>query len=44
MEVTKLIAEFGEPLAGRLLLGDLRDMSFRTLRIARREDCAACGA
>lgn len=44
MEVIKLVAGFGEPLAGRLLLGDLRDMSFRTLPIARREDCAACGA
>lgn len=44
MEVIKLLAGFGEPLAGRLLLGDLRDMSFRTLPIARRDDCAACGA
>lgn len=44
MEVIKLVAGFGESLAGRLLLGDLRDMSFRTLPIARREDCAACGA
>lgn len=44
MEVIKLVAEFGEPLAGRLLLGDLRDMNFRTLPIARREECAACGA
>ncbi|HUY88164.1 MAG TPA: HesA/MoeB/ThiF family protein [Pirellulales bacterium] len=44
METIKVIAGFGGPLAGRLLLGDLRDMSFRTLPIARREDCAACGA
>lgn len=44
MEVIKVVAGFGEPLAGRLLVGDLRDMSFRTLPIARREDCAACGA
>lgn len=43
MEAIKVIAGFGEPLAGRLLLGDLRDMSFRTLPINRREDCAACG-
>lgn len=44
MEAIKIVAGFGEPLAGRLLLGDLRDMSFRTLPIARREDCATCGA
>lgn len=44
MEAIKVIAGLGEPLAGRLLLGDLCDMSFRTLPIARREDCAACGA
>lgn len=44
MEVIKVIAGFGEPLAGRLLLSDLRDMSFRTLPIARREGCGACGA
>lgn len=44
MEVIKLVAGFGEPLAGQLLLSDLRDMSFRTLPIARREDCAVCGA
>ncbi len=42
MEAIKVIAGFGESLAGRLLLGDLRNMSFRTLPIARREDCAAC--
>jgi molybdopterin/thiamine biosynthesis adenylyltransferase len=44
MEAIKIVAGFGEPLAGRLLLGNLRDMSFRTLPIARREGCAACGA
>lgn len=44
MEAIKVIAGFGEPLAGRLLLSDLRDMTFRTLPIIRREGCAACGA
>lgn len=43
MEVIKVIAELGEPLAGRLLLFDLRDMAFRTLPVARRDDCATCG-
>jgi molybdopterin/thiamine biosynthesis adenylyltransferase len=44
MEIVKLVAGLGEPLAGRLLTFDLRDMSFRTISIARRPDCAVCGA
>jgi bacteriocin biosynthesis cyclodehydratase domain-containing protein len=43
MEVIKLIAGLGAPLAGKLLTFDLRDMSFRTIAIARRPDCAVCG-
>lgn len=43
MEVIKLVAGLGTPLAGRLLLCDFLDMSFRSLPISRREDCAACG-
>ncbi len=43
MEAIKLLASLGEPLAGRLLVFDLRDMSFRKLSIARRADCAVCG-
>jgi bacteriocin biosynthesis cyclodehydratase domain-containing protein len=43
MEAIKLIAGIGQPLAGRLLTFDLRDMSFRTIAIARRERCEVCG-
>lgn len=43
MEVIKVIAGVGEPLAGRLLTMDLRDMSFRSLPIARLADCLVCG-
>jgi len=43
MEVIKVAAGFGEPLTGRLLLFDLRDMSFRTLPFSRRPDCEICG-
>jgi len=43
MEAIKLIAGFGQPLAGKLLTFDLRDMSFRTIAITRRADCAVCG-
>lgn len=42
MEVIKLVAGLGTPLAGRLLLVDLRDMGFRTLPISRRQDCETC--
>lgn len=43
IEAIKLIAGFGETLAGRLLTGDLRTMTFRTMRISRRPDCEVCG-
>jgi bacteriocin biosynthesis cyclodehydratase domain-containing protein len=42
-EVVKLITGVGEPLAGRLLTFDLRDMSFQTIRIDRRPNCTVCG-
>jgi molybdopterin/thiamine biosynthesis adenylyltransferase len=42
MEAIKLIARLGQPLAGKLLTFDLRDMSFRTIALARRPDCAVC--
>lgn len=42
IEAIKLLAGLGEPLAGRLLLCDLRDMSFRKLTVARRPDCPVC--
>jgi molybdopterin-synthase adenylyltransferase len=44
MEVVKLVSGVGEPLAGRLLTFDLRDMSFQTIPIPRRSDCPVCGA
>ena len=42
-EAIKLLAGLGEPLAGRMLCGDLRDMTFRTVRLSRRPSCPACG-
>lgn len=44
MEAIKVLAGFGEPLAGRLLIMDMRDMQFRMMEIHRRNDCAVCGA
>ncbi len=43
MEVIKLLAGFGQPLENRLLSYDLRELSFQTIAIARRADCATCG-
>ena len=43
VEAIKILANFGEPLAGRLLLCNLREMSFRTAALARNPACAVCG-
>ena len=43
-EVIKILTGIGEPLRGRLLRYDLRDMAFQTLRVRRRSDCEVCGA
>jgi molybdopterin/thiamine biosynthesis adenylyltransferase len=43
MEAIKVLAGLGEPLKGRMLLCDLREMTFRVARLRRREGCAVCG-
>jgi adenylyltransferase/sulfurtransferase len=42
-EVLKLLLGIGEPLIGRLLTYDARDLSFRELRIRRDPTCPMCG-
>lgn len=42
LEAIKVLTGLAEPLAGRLLICDLRMMSFRELVITRRTDCAVC--
>lgn len=42
MEAIKLIGRFGEPLYGRLLCYDLRDMTFHARDIAPNPACPAC--
>lgn len=44
MEAIKVLSGFGEPLAGRLLTLDLRNMRYRLLRVSRRKACQVCGA
>lgn len=43
MEAIKVLARFGEPLYGKLLSYDLRDVRFRRHEILRLQDCAVCG-
>ncbi len=43
LEAIKILAGFGDPLKGRLLTYDLKDCSFRTLRVRRNVDCSTCG-
>lgn len=44
MEVIKLLTGLGQPLTGKLLTFDLRDMSFHTVAISRRSNCPVCNA
>lgn len=44
MEAIKVLAGLGEPLYGKMLLCDLRDMTFRQTILKRRADCPVCGA
>jgi molybdopterin-synthase adenylyltransferase len=44
MEIIKVLTGFAEPLTGAMLLGDLRDMTFRKVRVQRRSGCPECGA
>lgn len=43
MEAIKVLTGLGEPLYGRMLTMDLRDMSFAVRRLARNPACAVCG-
>lgn len=43
MEGIKVVAGFGETLAGKLLCYDARTMEFRRVPIQRKPDCPVCG-
>lgn len=43
LEVIKVLTGLAPPLAGRLLICDLRSMSFRTLMLTRNPACPVCG-
>ncbi len=44
MEAIKVICNLGQPLAGRLMLLDLRSGTARQVNFERRADCRVCGA
>ncbi len=44
MEAIKVLTGLGEPLMGRILVADLRRMSFRTLKVKRDPGCRICAA
>ena len=44
LEALKVLAGFGEPLIGRLLLIDALGIRFRELRVKRDPACSVCGA
>lgn len=41
-EAIKVLCGLGEPLVGRLLVGDLRQMTFRTIKLKRDPQCTTC--
>ncbi|OVE81939.1 MoeZ/MoeB [bacterium M21] len=43
MEAIKVLSGLGEPLAGKMVSFDLRDVSFMKFAIQRRPDCPVCG-
>lgn len=44
LEAIKIIAAFGSPLYGRMLLCDLREMTFKTSTLNRNAACPVCAA
>ena len=42
MEVIKTVTGIGDPLFGAMLVGDLRDMTFRKVKLARNLACSVC--
>jgi molybdopterin-synthase adenylyltransferase len=42
VEAIKVITGIDQPLAGRMLIANLRDMSFRTLNLQRNPQCSVC--
>jgi molybdopterin/thiamine biosynthesis adenylyltransferase len=42
VEAIKVITGIGQPLAGRMLIANLREMTFRTMNLRRNPQCSVC--
>ncbi|MDB5322783.1 MAG: moeB 1 [Phycisphaerales bacterium] len=42
VEAIKVITGIGQPLAGRMLIANLREMTFRTMNLQRNPQCSVC--
>ena len=42
-EAIKLLTGIGEPLAGRLMIYDALEMTYRTVKVRKDPECAVCG-
>ncbi|MGH2604851.1 MAG: ThiF family adenylyltransferase, partial [Dehalococcoidia bacterium] len=42
-EAIKLLAGFGDPLVGRLMVYDALEMAYRTIKVRKDPNCAICG-
>jgi molybdopterin/thiamine biosynthesis adenylyltransferase len=42
-EALKIIGAFGQPLVGKLLTFDARNMVWQTYALSQRPDCGVCG-
>ncbi len=43
MEIIKILTGLGEPPSGKMLVGDLRTLIFRTVQLRRDPQCPVCG-
>jgi len=43
LEAIKLLANYGEPAVGKLLVFDGKTLEWRSLRLKKAEDCSVCG-
>jgi len=43
MEAIRVLAQYGSPVAGKLLLYDAMTLQFRSMTLAKDPDCEVCG-
>lgn len=43
MEAIKLLAQYGQPLTGKLLMFDAMTLQFREMKLPKNPQCEVCG-